>query len=112
MPLRVNMKTASDGGRPRPRFTAASWPLAEPINRRILTVFIALTSDEVTRRTHFLDGHYENLYLERDRIPELGAILDWRRFGRGRSWAGQGTLTLWVLAQRPGTRSIHLRAYS
>lgn len=74
----MNMKTAGDGGGLRTAAPIHSGFLAtaKPINRRILTAFTALTSDEFTRRTHFLDGRYENLYLERDRIPELGAILD------------------------------------
>ncbi len=78
---------------------------AERINRRILTAFAALTEADFSRRTHFLGGRFENLYLDRDRIPELGIILD-----QAEPWAreilGWGTTPLrcgfWFNAQGPG----------
>jgi len=49
---------------------------AERINERILTAFAALTEADFSRRTHFIGGRFENLYLDRDRIPKLETILD------------------------------------
>ena len=49
---------------------------ADGINRRILTAFLDLGDDGFSRRTHFFDGRFENLYLDVDRIPELQVILD------------------------------------
>lgn len=50
-------------------------PDARRINRRILAAFANLSGDDFSHRTHFFGGRYENLYLERDRIPELEAVL-------------------------------------
>jgi uncharacterized RmlC-like cupin family protein len=49
---------------------------AERINHRILTAFGALTEEDFSRRTHYFGGRFENLYLDRDRIPELQTVLD------------------------------------
>ncbi|WP_089724474.1 putative 2OG-Fe(II) oxygenase [Candidatus Thiosymbion oneisti] len=55
---------------------------AERINRRILATFTDLTEADFSRRTHFFGGRFENLYLDRDRIPELRIIL-----GQAERWA-------------------------
>jgi len=49
---------------------------AERLNHRILTAFADLTATDFSRRTHFFGGRFENLYLDCDRIPELGIVLD------------------------------------
>jgi len=69
------------GGNEAPRLWTApavygsNLPDAERINPRILTAFAALTEDDFSRRTHFVGGRFENLYLERDRIPDLRTVL-------------------------------------
>lgn len=50
-------------------------PDAQRVNQRILAAFADLSEDDFSRRTHYFGDRYENLYLERDRIPELGTIL-------------------------------------
>lgn len=50
-------------------------PEAETVNRRILEAFRNLDKEDFSRRTHFFGGRYENLYLERTRIPELSLVL-------------------------------------
>jgi len=50
-------------------------PGAETTNRRILEVFPTLGESDFTRRTHFFGGRFENLYLERDRIPGIETVL-------------------------------------
>lgn len=49
---------------------------APGINDRILTAFAALNEEDFSRRTHFFGGRFENLYLDRGRIPELHAVLE------------------------------------
>jgi uncharacterized RmlC-like cupin family protein len=46
-------------------------PEAEAVNRRLLQRFSVLREDPATRRTHFLHGRYENLYIDRERVPEI-----------------------------------------
>lgn len=78
---------------------------AEGINRRILTAFAALQEEDFSRRSHFLGGRFENLYLDRERIPELRTVL-----GQAEVWAREildwGSKPLrcgfWFNAQEPG----------
>jgi len=51
-------------------------PDADAINPRISEAFRTLGKDDFSHRTHFFGGRYENLYLERKRIPELDLVLD------------------------------------
>ena len=78
---------------------------AERINERILTAFAALTEADFSRRTHFIGGRFENLYLDRDRIPELETILD-QAESRAREILDWGAAPLrcgfWFNAQGPG----------
>ena len=86
-------------------------PDAEAINQRIRAAFENLQSDDFTRRTHFISGRFENLYLDRQRIPELETVL-----GNAESYArtilkrGRQPLRLgfWFNAQEPGQEtSLH-----
>lgn len=51
-------------------------PDADAVNRRIRAAYNGLSQEDFTRRSHYFGGRYENLYLERDRIPDLALILD------------------------------------
>ena len=42
----------------------------------IATVVSGMREDDFERRTHFVGGRFENLYLERTRIPALAPVLD------------------------------------
>lgn len=86
-------------------------PGAEDINRRILAAFRELNAADFSSRTHFFGGRFENLYLERQRIPELDLVL-----GHAESCArailnyGHKPLRLgfWFNAQAPGQgTSVH-----
>jgi hypothetical protein len=102
---------SSGNGGPEPRLWTSTpvhgstLPDAAQINDRILTAFTGLTGEDFSRRTHFFGGRFENLYLDRDRIPELQTILD-----HAESCAceilGWGTRRLrsgfWLNAQGPG----------
>jgi hypothetical protein len=50
-------------------------PNAERLNCQVLAAFRALRPDDFHRRSHLIGGRYENLYLERSRIPVLEPIL-------------------------------------
>jgi uncharacterized RmlC-like cupin family protein len=51
-------------------------PNAEGLNRAILAAFRALGPEDFDRRSHLIGGRYENLYLDRSRMPALGPLLD------------------------------------
>ena len=50
-------------------------PEFEEINRKITDAYMQLREQDLLRRTHFFGGRYENLYLERERIPAIGEVL-------------------------------------
>lgn len=50
-------------------------PHAQRLNGEVLAAFEALGPDDFSRRSHLIGGRYENLYLERSRIPALEPIL-------------------------------------
>lgn len=52
-------------------------PDAEALNPRLAAAFDQLTEADFERRTHFIDGRFENLYLKPERLPGLAAILDY-----------------------------------
>lgn len=78
---------------------------ARRANRRILDAFGTLTEDDFPRRTHFFDGRFENLYLDRGRIPELETVLS-QADACARKILEWGTAPLrcgfWLNAQGPG----------
>lgn len=57
------------------RLHGSMLPSAEGVNRDLLNAFATLSEEDFTRRTHFFDGRFENLYLERDRMPGLLTVL-------------------------------------
>jgi hypothetical protein len=86
-------------------------PEAEDINRRILAAFQALDAVDFSSRTHFFGGRFENLYLERQRIPELDRVLGYAE-SCARAILNYGhkplRLGFWFNAQGPGQgTSIH-----
>jgi hypothetical protein len=53
-----------------------SVPDAQGLNARILAAFEAMGPDDFDHRSHLIGGRYENLYLDRTRMPALVPILD------------------------------------
>lgn len=51
-------------------------PDAADINRQIMADYVKLREQDLLRRSHFFGGRYENLYLERERIPAIGRVLE------------------------------------
>jgi len=49
---------------------------AAEINRKIMDGYQQLREQDFSRRSHFFGGRYENLYLERERIPAIGQVLE------------------------------------
>jgi hypothetical protein len=87
------------------RLHGSTLPGADEINRRILEAFAALTETDYTHRTHFFGGRYENLYLERTRVPELMQLLAYAE-ACAREILAFGDAPLrsgfWLNAQGPG----------
>lgn len=50
-------------------------PGYQVLNERILAEFTRCSA-QPTRRSHFFHGRYENLYIDRDRMPSLAPVLD------------------------------------
>jgi 2OG-Fe(II) oxygenase superfamily len=50
-------------------------PDAAEINRRIMDAYLQLREQDMSKRSHFFGGRYENLYLERERIPAIAIML-------------------------------------
>ncbi|NCA68881.1 MAG: hypothetical protein EOM91_02035 [Sphingobacteriia bacterium] len=51
-------------------------PNGGPINRAILAVLERLDDQEFDHRSHYIGGRFENLYLDRTRVPALIPLLD------------------------------------
>jgi len=51
-------------------------PDAAEINRQIMDDYQQLREQDLLRRSHFFGGRYENLYLQRERIPAIGGVLE------------------------------------
>ena len=87
------------------RLHGSMLPDAPAVNRGILDAFASLGEDDFTRRTHFFGGRFENLYLERERIPALAAVLNHAEACARQilEW-GQEPLRsgFWLNAQGPG----------
>ncbi|MDH5426450.1 MAG: 2OG-Fe(II) oxygenase [Gammaproteobacteria bacterium] len=49
---------------------------AEEVNPKIISGFRQYIDDAQTNKTHFFEGRYENIYIEREKIPELSQIID------------------------------------
>lgn len=50
-------------------------PEATAINQQISDAYQKLGEQDLLRRSHFFNGRYENLYLERARIPAIGRVM-------------------------------------
>lgn len=57
------------------KFHIAFMPDAETVNRNILQAYWKLRERDFLKRTHFFGGRYENLYLQKNEIPEIGLMM-------------------------------------
>ena len=46
------------------------------VNENIVKKFNQLKEEDFKDKTHLFHGRYENIYLEADKLPELGVIID------------------------------------
>ena len=67
-------------------------PDADRRNAALLAAYDRLGPEDFARRTHFFGGRFENLYLDRGRLPELAAVLGWAEHCADR-----------ILGMEPGT---------
>lgn len=51
-------------------------PGAEALNRQILQDFLLHEHDEDISRTHYIQGRFENIYLDSQRVPALGSVIE------------------------------------
>ena len=51
-------------------------PEAEHLNQKLLSGFLAHEHDEEIKRTHLIDGRFENIYLGTEQVPEMTMILE------------------------------------
>jgi hypothetical protein len=55
--------------------TALHYPRAADLNAALAAAFAALADADFTRRSHFIGGRFENLYLDAERLPRLDELL-------------------------------------
>jgi hypothetical protein len=79
------------------------------LNASICSAFHALAGHSATRKTHFFDGRFENIYIERRRIAQLDAVLD-EALRCARRILGRPAAPLkagfWFNAMPPGSRTL------
>jgi len=51
-------------------------PDAEEVNRQIMHAYTQLREQDLLKRSHFFGGRYENLYIDRERIPAIKRVLE------------------------------------
>ncbi|NEX15315.1 MAG: hypothetical protein C1943_01435 [Halochromatium sp.] len=98
---------------------ACEYPQAEALNGPLERAFTELHDSDFERRSHFIDGRFENLYLKAERLPGLQDLLS---FGLEQAGAflssGQADwldepivasaplrLGFWINAMQPGQRT-------
>lgn len=83
----------------------AAMPGWQGLNPAILAGFRALGGDDFAHRSHLIAGRYENLYLDRARIPALAAVLDFATDCAARILARRADSLrsgFWLNAMEPG----------
>ena len=48
---------------------------ASAINEKIVEGFMLNKDDDLTKKTHLFEGRYENIYIDREKIPEIKQII-------------------------------------
>lgn len=87
------------------RIDAAWYPEASAINAPLAAAFACLDETGFQKRTHFIAGRFENLYLQRQSLPGLDQVLDFaqaqaaRRLGKTVAELRAG---FWLNAMGPG----------
>jgi hypothetical protein len=58
-----------------PPILAYTLPHADALNTRLAAAFSSLREKDFERRSHFIGGRFENLYLSAERLPGLAEVL-------------------------------------
>jgi hypothetical protein len=79
---------------------------APALNRALRDRFATLREEPATRRSHYFAGRFENLYVDRDRIPEVEPLLE-QALDYARRLLGGVPLRVgfWFNAAGPGQRT-------
>ena len=88
--------------------SACRYPDADAVNGPLAVAFAELHDADFRHRSHFIGGRFENLYLERGRLPGVDAILGFAEAqARALLNAGDKPLRLgfWLNAMEPGQRT-------
>ncbi len=90
-----------------PRVHWLHLPDHEVLNRRLLGRFEAVKDDPEHRRSHHFHGRYENLYIERDRIPQIQPLIEAAQQAARQVLGRDGPLRcgFWFNAMGPGHRT-------
>jgi hypothetical protein len=87
---------------------AVQHPRPEPLNARLAAAFAGLADVDFDRRTHFIDGRFENLYVPTGRLAGVEDLLEFA-IDQARTFLAPSAPTLrcgfWLNAMRPGERT-------
>lgn len=92
-----------------PDYYALYLPDAAALNQALYEGYLHHADADETRRSHFYEGRYENLYISREKLPEIAAILEHACQGAAQILGvDAGTLRagLWFNAMPPGSRTL------
>jgi hypothetical protein len=91
-----------------PPISAHWYPHAQATNAALAAAFAELQEADFSRRSHHIDGRFENLYLDRRRLPGLDAVLGFAS-ATGAERLGSDCPPLrsgfWLNAMPPGSRT-------
>jgi hypothetical protein len=97
--------SAASSRRPISLVEAAFYPAADAFNDGLRSLFASLDETDFDRRTHYVDGRYENLYVDECRVQGMGAFIAFALAqARLRLGAADQRLRLgfWLNAMAPG----------
>lgn len=57
---------------------------AQPLNKKIIEAFELHSRSPLTKKTHFFEGRYENIYIDREKVPALEQV-----FAQATAYAGE-----------------------
>ena len=101
------MQTASDRHRIA-CIEAVQHPQPDALNARLASAFAGLDDADFDRRTHFIDGRFENLYVPADRLSGADELLRFvieQAHARLETNAPALRCGFWINAMRPGQRT-------
>lgn len=94
---------------PCPAYFSLQLSNAAALNQALLNGYHQYVQDSATRRSHEYEGRYENIYIGKDKVPQIDVVLNHAReaaasilkMGMDELRAG-----LWFNAMPPGSRTL------